>query len=54
VAWKLIEGADPGYTLYDLADRLPLRGWQVPAYSLTAALPNLAIQRIPRAPGRQP
>ena len=22
VAWKLADGADPGYTLYDLADRL--------------------------------
>jgi len=27
---------DPGYTLFDLADRLRLRGWlRVPAYTLT-------------------
>ena len=40
VAWRLAEGADPGYTLYDLADRLRIRGWQVPAYPLTGASPT--------------
>ena len=40
VAWKLIDGADPGYTLYDLADRLRIRGWQVPAYPLTGRCPT--------------
>jgi len=46
VAWKLIDGADPGYTLYDLADRLRIRGWQVPAYPLTGSLSDTAVQRI--------
>ena len=46
VAWKLIDGADPGYTLYDLADRLRVAGWQVPAYPLTGAVSNVAVQRI--------
>jgi glutamate decarboxylase len=46
VAWKLIDGADPGYTLYDLADRLRVRGWQVPAYPLTGAVADVAVQRI--------
>ena len=46
VAWKLIDGADPGYTLYDLADRLRIRGWQVPAYPLTGAVSDVAVQRI--------
>jgi glutamate decarboxylase len=46
VAWKLIDGADPGYTLYDLADRLHVRGWQVPAYPLTGAVADVAVQRI--------
>ena len=40
VAWKLIDGAEPGYTLYDLADRLRMRGWQVPAYPLTGERPT--------------
>ena len=34
VAWKLVDGADPGYTLYDLADRLAhprLAGARLPA-----------------------
>ena len=26
-------GRGPGYTLFDLADRLRTRGWQVPAYT---------------------
>ena len=46
VAWKLTEGADPGYTLYDLADRLRIRGWQVPAYPLTGEVADVAVQRI--------
>jgi glutamate decarboxylase len=47
LAWKVKEGFDTrGYTLYDLADRLRSRGWQVPAYSLPADCQDLAIQRI--------
>ena len=47
VAWKLKDGFDTnGYTLYDLADRLRSRGWQVPAYSLPANREDLVIQRI--------
>ncbi len=32
--------------LYDLADRLRARGWQVPAYSLPANCEDLVIQRV--------
>jgi glutamate decarboxylase len=46
VCWKLKAGVDPGFSLYDLADRLRARGWQVPAYSLPANCEDLAIQRI--------
>ncbi len=46
VCWKIREGADPGYTLYDLADRLRMRGWQVPAYSMPANQEKLVVQRI--------
>jgi glutamate decarboxylase len=46
VAWKMVDGADPGYTLYDLADRLRIRGWQVPAYPLTGEVSDVAVQRI--------
>ncbi|MEP1198330.1 glutamate decarboxylase [Tateyamaria sp.] len=46
VCWTLKQGADPGYNLFDLADRLRIYGWQVPAYTLPANCENLAIQRI--------
>ena len=42
----MAEGDDPGYTLYDLADRLRTTGWQVPAYTLTGAAADIAVQRI--------
>lgn len=35
-----------GYTLYDLADRLRSRGWQVPAYSMPTHREDLVVQRI--------
>ena len=40
------DGVDPGYTLYDIADRLRVRGWQVPAYPLTGEVSDIAVQRI--------
>jgi glutamate decarboxylase len=47
LCWKVKGGFDTrGYTLYDLADRLRSRGWQVPAYSLPANCEDLVIQRI--------
>ncbi len=46
VAWRIPEGVDPGYTLYDLADRLRTQGWQVPAYPLTGEVADIAVQRI--------
>lgn len=46
VCWKMKEGVDPGFSLYDLADRLRSRGWQVPAYTLPANLQDVSIQRI--------
>jgi glutamate decarboxylase len=46
VCWTIRKGEKPGYTLYDLADRLSVRGWQVPAYSLPANQEALVVQRI--------
>ena len=46
VTWRIEEGVDPGYTLFDLADRVRMRGWQVPAYTLTGAASHIAVQRI--------
>lgn len=47
LAWTLKEGAYlGGYTLYDLAEKLRVRGWQVPAYSMPSHREDLVIQRI--------
>jgi glutamate decarboxylase len=46
VSWKLQDGAKTPYSLYDLADRLRVRGWQVPAYSMPPDREDLVVQRI--------
>jgi glutamate decarboxylase len=46
VTWRIRDGEDPGYTLYDLADRLRGRGWQVPAYALTGTASEIVVQRV--------
>ena len=46
VTWRIAEGEDPGYTLFDVADRLRMRGWQVPAYTLTGSASHIAVQRV--------
>lgn len=43
---RVREGEDPGYTLFDLADRVRMRGWQVPAYTLTGTASDIAVQRV--------
>jgi glutamate decarboxylase len=47
LCWKVKDGFDTrGYTMYNLADRLRSRGWQVPAYSMPSNCEELVIQRI--------
>ncbi len=46
LCWSLKPDYKANYTLYDLADRLRGRGWQVPAYSMPAHREDLVIQRI--------
>jgi len=46
VTWRIAEGQSPNYSLFDLADRLRNRGWQVPAYTLTGDASEIAVQRI--------
>jgi glutamate decarboxylase len=45
VCYRLREDAGVAWTLYDLADRLRMSGWQVPAYPLPADLQETVIQR---------
>jgi glutamate decarboxylase len=44
--WTIKKGAKSGFTLYDLADRLRLRGWQVPAYPMPEHRTDLVVQRV--------
>ena len=46
LCWSLKDGTNVGFSLYDLADKLRSRGWQVPAYSMPANREDLVIQRI--------
>jgi glutamate decarboxylase len=44
--WTITRGEDPGFTLYDLADRLRVKGWQLPAYPMPAHRTDLVVQRM--------
>jgi glutamate decarboxylase len=44
--WTMKPELRPGFTLYDLADRLRVKGWQVPAYPLPANCNDVVVQRV--------
>ncbi|MGL4655520.1 MAG: glutamate decarboxylase, partial [Sarcina sp.] len=46
VCYKLKDDADVKWTLYDLEDRILMKGWQVPAYHLPANMDEVTIQRL--------
>jgi glutamate decarboxylase len=46
VCYKLKEGLDHGFTLYDLSERVRLRGWLIASYPLPAKRNATIIQRI--------
>jgi glutamate decarboxylase len=45
-AWRLKEGHTKNWTLYDLQDRLRMKGWLIPAYPMPADLEQITVQRI--------
>ncbi len=45
ISWT-IKNPQPNYSLYDLSDRLRMRGWQVSAYSLLPNLENTVLMRL--------
>jgi glutamate decarboxylase len=45
-AWKLKDDHAGHWTLYDLSDRLRMRGWLVPAYPMPNDLAQITVQRI--------
>lgn len=46
LCWRLKDGVDKPWTLYDLDDRLRMHGWQIPAYPLPADMEDVVCQRI--------
>ncbi|WP_262849597.1 glutamate decarboxylase [Mumia quercus] len=45
-AWRLKPDHTANWTLYDLSDRLRMKGWLVPAYPLADNLADITVQRI--------
>jgi glutamate decarboxylase len=45
-AWRLKADHPGHWTLYDLSDRLRMRGWLVPAYPMPDDLSSVTVQRI--------
>ena len=45
-AWVLKDGYTDKWNLYDLADRLRMKGWLVPAYPMADDLSDVTLQRI--------
>lgn len=46
ITFTFKDNAKTNYSLYDLSDRLRVRGWQVPAYSMPAKREDLVVMRI--------
>lgn len=44
--WMLKKDVNPGFSLYDLTDKLRSRGWQVASYSLPTDCQDMVIQRV--------
>jgi glutamate decarboxylase len=45
-AFKLADPAEAGYSVFDLAERLRMRGWLLPAYTFPEDLQDTAVIRI--------
>ena len=46
LAFRLADPSAAGYTVFDLSERLRMRGWLVPAYTFPANLQDVAVLRI--------
>jgi glutamate decarboxylase len=46
LCWQLKSSGEHSFSLFDFADRLRVRGWQVPAYTLPTNLQDRVIQRV--------
>lgn len=46
LTFSIRKGEAPGYTLFDLAERMRTRGWLIPAYTLEGGLSDVVVMRI--------
>lgn len=46
VSWRMRDDDERAFSLFDFAERLRVRGWLVPAYTLPPKREDLAVQRI--------
>ncbi|RSS83315.1 glutamate decarboxylase [Streptomyces sp. WAC06614] len=46
VCWTLTDPAGADFSLYDLSDRLRMRGWQVPSYPMPPDQEGTVVQRV--------
>ena len=46
VSWMIKDGADPGFSLFDLSDRLRVHGWQVAAYTMPPDITDVVVMRV--------
>jgi glutamate decarboxylase len=44
--WTLKRGKTPGFSLYDLANQLRTKGWQIPAYPMAPKRGDLVLLRV--------
>jgi glutamate decarboxylase len=44
--WTMRRGEDSGFRLYDLANQLRIKGWQIPTYPLPPNRGDLVVQRV--------
>jgi glutamate decarboxylase len=46
VCYKLKDGVEHGFTLYDLSERVRMRGWQIASYPLPSDRQTVVVQRV--------
>jgi glutamate decarboxylase len=46
ISWVIKAGTDPGYSLFDLSDRLRTRGWEAAAYTMLPNIAHVVVMRL--------
>ena len=46
ISWMIKDRAQPGYSLFELSDRLRVRGWQVAAYRMLPNITDVVVMRV--------